>query len=78
MQQDPDASIVNNCFAVVFTPSRRRNRFPENCVDVVASAEEAMNRADAAGNTYAAQVVGPSRSSEGVRLYYLDQWLDRR
>ena len=53
----------------------KRKRFPENCVEPVASAEEAMRRADPAHNLHAAEVMGPSRSSEGFNLYYLVRWL---
>ncbi len=76
MQTPPDSSIVKRCFALIYTPSRRRKRFPENCVTVVPTAEEAVAQAEKSDDTYAAQVMGPSRSSEGFRLYYLIQWLD--
>ena len=76
MQPPPDNSIVKRCFALIYTPSRRRKRFPENCVTVVASAEEAIATAKQAKDTHPARVMGPSRSSEGFRLYYLIEWLD--
>lgn len=76
MSQPAEDSIVKRCFATIYTPSRRRKRFPENCVSVVASAAEAISQASAAKNTYPAKVMGPSRSSEGFRLYYLIEWLD--
>jgi hypothetical protein len=75
MQKDPDQNIVKNCFAVIYTPSQRRKRFPENCVQPFASAEEALVVAAKQKNCHAAEVVGPSRSSEGFRLYYLLRWL---
>lgn len=71
-----DNSIVKRCFATVYTPSQRRKRFPENCVTVLASAEEAIAAAKKANDTHPARVMGPSRSSEGVRLYYLIEWLE--
>jgi hypothetical protein len=43
-------------------------------VQVVASAEEAL--AGAGPGAHPARVCGPSRSSEGFRLYYLVRWLD--
>ena len=76
MQPPPDNSIVKRCFATVYTPSRRRKRFPENCVTVVASAEEAIAAAKQEADRHPAKVMGPSRSSEGFRLYYLLEWLD--
>jgi hypothetical protein len=75
MQRDPDQTIVNNCFAVIYTPSQRRKRFPENCVQPCSSAEQAMKTAAAQKHCHAAEVIGPSRSSEGFRLYYLLRWL---
>jgi hypothetical protein len=75
MQKDPDQTIVRTSYAVIYTPSRRRDRFPENCVTLVPSAEEAMQKAAEQKNLHAAQVNGPSRSSEGFRLFYLVNWL---
>ena len=76
MQTPPDNSIVKRCFAMIYTPTRRRKRFPENCVTVVPTAEEAVAEAKKSEHTYPAQVMGPSRSSEGFRLYYLIEWLE--
>ena len=70
--------LVQPHFAVVqAAPAIRakRKRFPENVVEVVASADEAVRRADPAHNLHPAEVMGPSRSSEGYRLYYLVRWL---
>lgn len=70
--------LVQACFALVQAAPEiraKRKRFPENVVDVVASADEAVRRADPAHNLHAAEVMGPSRSSEGFRLYYLVRWL---
>jgi len=73
---DPDSDVVEEHFAVVYAPRRHRDRFPENCVEVVASEELAREQANPDKKSYAARVVGPSRSSEGFRLFYLEQWLD--
>jgi hypothetical protein len=70
--------LVQQCFALVqAAPAVRakRKRFPENVVEVVASAEEALAREAPAQDLRAAEVMGPSRSSEGFRLYYLVRWL---
>jgi hypothetical protein len=70
--------LVQQQFALVHaspTVKGKRKRFPESVVEVVASAEEALRRADPAHNLHAAEVMGPSRSSEGFRLYYLVRWL---
>ena len=73
---DPIAGIVSECYAVIYAPSRRRDRFPENVVTVVGSEEEARAGANPAENMVAAVVMGPSRSSEGFNLYYLIRWLE--
>ena len=75
MQKDPDQSILHTSYAVIYTPSRRRDRFPENCVTLLPSAEEALKKAAGQNHLHPAQVNGPSRSSEGLRLYYLVNWL---
>lgn len=70
--------LVQQHFALVqAAPAvrKKRNRFPENVVEVVASAEQALQRQAPAENLHAAEVMGPSRSSEGFRLYYLVRWL---
>ncbi len=72
---DPDAGVVEEHYAVVYAPRRTRGRFAEECVTVVESEAAAIAAADAAGNRYPARVVGPARSSEGVRLFYLVRWL---
>lgn len=74
---DPDGKVVNECFAVIYAPRRMRDRFPENCVTVVDSEAMALEGADPKKNLYPARVIGPSRSSEGFRLYYLISWLDK-
>ena len=73
---DPDSDVVEEHYAVIYAPRRHRDRFPENCVEVVGSEEQARVKADPDKKSYAAKVVGPSRSSEGFRLFYLEKWLD--
>ncbi|MEJ1366175.1 MAG: hypothetical protein RPU42_13945 [Candidatus Sedimenticola sp. (ex Thyasira tokunagai)] len=41
---------------------------------MVASHQEALTLADGDSDKYTANVVGPSRSSEGLRLFYLLEW----
>ncbi|MES9897887.1 MAG: hypothetical protein ABW148_02560 [Sedimenticola sp.] len=74
--KDPDSTLVKRQFAVVYTKKRGRKRFPENCVEIVTSEEEALDMSDSDSAKYPAIVVGPSRSSEGIRLFYLLEWLD--
>jgi hypothetical protein len=74
---DPEAAhLVTRCFAVVAVRRGSRKRFPETCVETMPSADAALAAADPARHRHAAEVMGPSRSSEGVRLYYLVRWLD--
>lgn len=63
-------------YALVYAPKReRRKRFPENCVQEVASREAALEGAKPEADLYPARLAGPSRSSEGFRMYYLVEWL---
>lgn len=72
---DPQTDIVEECYALIYAPGRR-DRFPENCVQVVDSEQAALEGADAASKLFPALVMGPCRSSEGFMLYYLIRWLD--
>jgi hypothetical protein len=45
-------------------------------VEVFSTAQEAIASASSGDDTHPAVVMGPSRSSEGIRLYYLVEWLD--
>ena len=64
-------------YAVVYAPKlgRKKQRFPSNVVTIYATSEEAVAAADEEKRLIAAQVYGPSRSSEGLMLYYLSRWL---
>lgn len=72
---DPDSNLVQKQYAVVFTPRKQRSRFPENCVQIMATKEDVIEASDPENKRYPALVYGPSRSSEGFRLYYLVDWL---
>ncbi|MDH3310983.1 MAG: hypothetical protein OEM48_10020 [Gammaproteobacteria bacterium] len=72
---DPETRVVNEVFALIYAPGHTRDRFPENCVTVMASEAAALEGADPEKNLYPARVIGPSRSSEGFRLFYLVCWL---
>ena len=73
---DPESEIVGEQYAIVYAPRRQRDRFPENCVEIVETAQLALEGADPDNKFYAAKVIGPARSSEGFRLFYLVNWLD--
>ena len=73
---DPDGRVADEHVAVVYAPRRTRDRFPEANVAIMSSEDEARAEACAAERRYAARVVGPARSSEGFKLFYLVNWLD--
>ncbi len=72
---DPDSTSLAEHFALIKAPSKHRARFPEGCVTVVGSEDEARGGRDPLKNLEPAVVYGPSSSSEGQRLYYLVRWL---
>ena len=72
---DPESTVVGEHYAIVYAPRRARGRFPEECVQVVDSLSAAVAGAAPDAKRYAAKVVGPARSSEGFKLYYLVEWL---
>ena len=73
---DGESDAAQERWAVVQTPRpERKKRFAESCVRLVASEDQAIREADASRNEYPARVYGPSKSSEGLRLYYLVRWL---
>lgn len=73
--KDSETNLVKEHYAVIYTPRKARNRFPENCVTLYEDELEAIDAADQEKGFHAARVVGPSRSSEGFMLYYLAHWL---
>ncbi len=74
---DPDSTLVATRPAVIYSPTgKSRKRFPENCVALHDDEAAARAAARPAEGYHAAVVSGPSRSSEGFRLYYLLRWLD--
>ena len=62
-------------YALVYAPKHKRERVPEQCVRLMADAAAALAGADAQQSLFAALVIGPSRSSEGLRVFYVTQWL---
>ena len=73
---DENARVIDEHYAVVYAPRRSRNRFAENTVQIVESEQAAREQANPEKKIYAAKVVGPSRSSEGLRVFYLSDWLE--
>lgn len=73
---DTESTVVQTRHVVIYAPKRSRKRFPEGCVTEHASESEARAAARPDSGYFAAVASGPSRSSEGFRLYYLVRWLD--
>ena len=74
---DVESKVVGTSAVVIYAPAgKKRQRFPEGVVEVYSSETEALAHADPARNRFAAVASGPSRSSEGFRLFYLVRWLD--
>ena len=74
---DPESNVITEQFAVVKAGRRVRGRVPETVVEIVESQEIAMEKSQADTQLLAAKVIGPSRSSEGLRLYYIVEWFDK-
>lgn len=72
---DPESTSLQERFALIKAPRRSRKRYPEGCVQIVASREAALAGGDPAKNLHPAVVYGPSVSSESQRIYYLVRWL---
>lgn len=73
---DSETSIVSESFAIIYSPRKNRKRFPKNCVTIVQTHEQAIAETNLLKNQHPAKVLGPSRSSEGLMLYYLVEWLN--
>jgi hypothetical protein len=74
---DVESKVVGTSAVVIYSPSgKKRTRFPEGVVEVYASEDEALGHADPGKHRHAAIASGPSRSSEGFKLFYLVRWLD--
>ena len=73
---DPDAPVIEEQYAVVYVPRRSRGRVPETSVEIMKSESAARDHAAEDKKKFAARVIGPSRSSEGLRIYYVVEWLE--
>lgn len=79
---DPVTKVSTIQPAVVFAPdrgskSKRKNkRFSANCVAIKPNEEDALASANPNASYYAAKVLGPSKSTEGHFIYYLDRWIE--
>lgn len=73
---DPDSRSLDHRFALIRAPKRNRQRYPEGCVTLAADEDSARAGADPDRHLHAAEVYGPSVSSESQRIYYLVRWLE--
>lgn len=71
---DPETQVSQVRCAIITTPRTSRTRYAAACVQVVDDEQQARDGA-VAGQSYAARVIGPSKSSEGQYIYYLMEWL---
>ena len=71
-----DPRLVKETPVLIQTPNRKRKRYAEGIVTPQDSVVGALAGADPAQNRHAALAIGPARSSEGFRVYYLVRWLD--
>ncbi len=74
---EADSGPSQSCYAAVYMPKFKpsRKRFPASCVEVAEVMQDAIDRCENDEKRFPAQVVGPSKSSEGQFIYYLVRWL---
>jgi hypothetical protein len=72
----PGANVAKQHFAVIYSPKRKRDRFPSTTVTLYASKDEAIAEQDHDKKLFAAEVIGPAKSSEGFKIFYLVEWLE--
>lgn len=72
----PKANFAKEQFAVVRIPRIKRDRVPSASVNIVQDLPTALAKSNPKQQFYAAKVVGPARSSEGVALYYIIELYD--
>ncbi len=74
---DDPSGILSTGAVVIYAPAGKgRKRFPENCVTPYPDEASARAASRPEDGYHPAIASGPSRSSEGFRLYYLLRWLD--
>jgi len=75
---DPQTNVSTINYAVVYAPRRKanRHRMPKSCVEIKQDKEDALGQSNPESKRYAAQVLGPSKSSEGQYIYYVMEWLE--
>jgi len=72
----PQANVAQRHFAVIYSPRKKRDRFPSTTVTIYESKELAAAAQDHENKLYAAEVIGPAKSSEGCKIFYLVEWIE--
>ncbi len=75
---DPQTDVSTIQYAIVYAPRRKanRHRIPQSCVEIKQDKQEAIEQSNPQTKRYAAQVLGPSKSSEGQYIYYVMEWIE--
>ncbi len=73
--QLPPGDLPPPRFAIIYAPGRKRDRVPEQTVRVMDDEPTALREADPGSGHFAAEVIGPLRSSEGFRIFFVRRWL---
>ncbi len=75
---DPQTDVSSIHYAIVYAPRRKanRHRMPQSCMEIKQGKEEALEQSSPQAKRYAAQVLGPSKSSESQYIYYVMEWLE--
>ncbi len=72
---DQQTDVSGFVYGLVKTPRKNRKRFSASIITVVDDKEQAIKHTDIENHLHPAVLAGPSRSTEGVMLYYLVEWL---
>ncbi len=71
----PQANVAQQHFCVIYSPRKKRDRFASTVVTLYKTKEAAIAEQDHSKKYYAAEVIGPAKSSEGLKIFYLVKWL---
>jgi len=73
---DVESKVVGTTAVVIYSPSAKNAPLPGGGGRGLRQRRDALAHADPAKSRHAAIASGPSRSSEGFKLFYLVRWLD--
>jgi hypothetical protein len=78
LDRHPDANVADQHFSVIYSPKQKRDRFPSTLVTLCESKEVAIAEQQPDKNFFAAEVIGPAKSSENLKIFYLVKWLEEK